>query len=63
MTRNSTSKDLNLKWLELFHICAQKGTLQAAAQESGLTISTVSYHLRSLEDHLGVALFNHSRRC
>ncbi|NOR29598.1 MAG: LysR family transcriptional regulator [Sulfitobacter sp.] len=62
MTRNSTSKDLNLKWLELFQICAQKGTLQAAAQESGLTISTVSYHLRSLEDHLGVALFNHSRR-
>tara|TARA_R110002049_G_scaffold244547_1_gene418426 strand:- start:10853 stop:11827 length:975 start_codon:yes stop_codon:yes gene_type:complete len=62
VSRRSTSKDLNLKWLELFQICAQKGTLQAAAQETGLTISTVSYHLRSLEDHLGVALFNHSRR-
>ncbi|SFS41955.1 DNA-binding transcriptional regulator, LysR family [Sulfitobacter marinus] len=62
MAHRSTSKDLNLKWLELFQICAQKGTLQAAAQESGLTVSTVSYHLRSLEDHLGVALFNHARR-
>lgn len=62
MAHRSTSKDLNLKWLELFQICAQKGSLQAAAQESGLTISTVSYHLRSLEDHLGVALFNHARR-
>ncbi len=62
MSRRATSKDLNLKWLELFQICAQKGSLQAAAQESGLTISTVSYHLRSLEDHLGVELFNHARR-
>jgi len=62
MARRSTSKDLNLKWLELFQICAQKGSLQAAAEESGLTISTVSYHLRSLEDHLGVELFNHARR-
>lgn len=62
MARRSTSKDLNLKWLELFQVCAQKGSLQAAAQESGLTISTVSYHLRSLEDHLGVELFNHARR-
>ncbi|QYX56571.1 LysR family transcriptional regulator [Roseovarius sp. SCSIO 43702] len=62
MARRSTSKDLNLKWLELFQICAQKGSLQAAAEESGLTISTVSYHIRSLEDHLGVELFNHARR-
>ncbi|MEQ8895668.1 MAG: LysR family transcriptional regulator [Roseovarius sp.] len=62
MARRSTSKDLNLKWLELFQICAQKRSLQAAAEETGLTISTVSYHLRSLEDHLGVELFNHARR-
>ncbi len=55
-------KDLSLKGLELFQICAQKGSLQAAAKETGLTISTVSHHLRNLEDHLGVALFNHARR-
>lgn len=62
MTRHSSSKDLSLKGLELFQICAQKGSLQAASKETGLTISTVSHHLRKLEDHLGVELFNHARR-
>ncbi len=62
MPRPNANKDLNLKGLELFQICAQKGSLQAAAEETGLTISTVSHHLRNLEDHLGVELFNHARR-
>ena len=62
MPRQSPSKDLSLKALELFQICAQKGSLQAASTETGLTISTVSHHLRNLEDHLGVELFNHARR-
>ncbi len=62
MPRQSSPKDLSLKWLELFQICAQKGSLQAAAKETGLTISTVSHHLRNLEDHLGVELFNHARK-
>ena len=55
-------KDLSLKWLELFQTCARKGSLQSAALETGLSISTVSHHLKSLEEHLGVALFDHSRR-
>ncbi|UWR05347.1 LysR family transcriptional regulator (plasmid) [Ruegeria conchae] len=62
MPRQSAPKDLSLKWLELFQICAQKGSLQAASKETGLTISTVSHHLRNLEDHLGVELFDHTRR-
>ncbi len=62
MPRQTAPKDLSLKWLELFQICAQKGSLQAAAKETGLTISTISHHLRNLEDHLGVELFNHARR-
>ncbi|MEL6800850.1 MAG: LysR family transcriptional regulator [Pseudomonadota bacterium] len=62
MAPQSSRKDLSLKWLELFQICAQQGSLQAAARETGLSVSTVSHHLRNLEDHLGVALFNHSRR-
>ena len=62
MPRQSAPKDLSFKWLELFQICAQKGSMQAAAKETGLTVSTVSHHLRNLEDHLGVELFNHSRR-
>lgn len=58
----SPRKDLSLRWLEVFQICAEKGSLQAAAEETGLSISTVSHHLRSLEEHLGIALFDHRRR-
>ena len=59
---SASRKDLSLKWLELFQICARKGSMQAAAEEAGLSVSTVSHHIKSLEDHLGVALFNHARR-
>ena len=62
MPRSAAKKELSLRWLDLFQICAQKGSLQAAAKETGLTVSTVSHHLRSLEEHLGVELFNHARR-
>jgi DNA-binding transcriptional LysR family regulator len=62
MPKTSAPRDLSLKWLELFQICARKGSLQAVSKETGLTISTVSHHLRNLEDHLGVELFNHARR-
>ncbi|MDV7143560.1 LysR family transcriptional regulator, partial [Tropicimonas sp. TH_r6] len=62
MPRHSKPRELSLKWLNLFYICARKGSLQGAAEETGLTVSTVSHHLRSLEEHLGVELFNHSRR-
>jgi len=62
MSRTPSSKDLSLKWLELFQTCARQGSLQATARETGLSISTVSHHLRSLEDHLGINLFDHTRR-
>lgn len=62
MPNASSRKDLSLKALELFQTCARKGSLQGAAKEAGMSISTVSHHLRSLEDHLGVALFNHARK-
>ncbi|WP_425092636.1 LysR family transcriptional regulator [Tropicimonas sp. S265A] len=62
MARSSNRKDITLKSLELFQICARQGSLQATANETGLSISTVSHHLRGLEDHLGVELFNHARR-
>lgn len=62
MSRHPKSRELSLRWLNLFQICAEQGSLQKAALETGLTVSTISHHLKSLEDHLGVELFNHSRR-
>ena len=53
---------LSLKWLDVFLLTARSGAVQDAAHEAGLSVSTVSHHLRSLEDTLGVALFDHSRR-
>ncbi|WP_120501144.1 LysR family transcriptional regulator [Roseovarius sp. EL26] len=53
---------LSLKWLEIFLLITRHGSLQAASEEAGLSISTVSHHLRSLEDELGVQLFDHKRR-
>ena len=53
---------ISLKGLEVFHLTACHGSVQAAAREAGLSISTVSHHVRSLETQLGVTLLNHGRR-
>ena len=62
MPQPASAKGLSLKWLEVFQACAQHGSLKETAAETGLAISTVSQHLRSLEDHLGIPLFDHQRR-
>ena len=62
MPRQSHRKDLSPKWLELFRFCTLKGSLKAASIETGLTVSTISHHLRNPEDHLDVDLFDHGRR-
>ncbi len=62
MSQTSSRKSLSLKSLELFQICARKGSLQDTANEARVSVSTVSHHLRSLEEHLGVELFNHARK-
>ncbi|WP_439144030.1 LysR family transcriptional regulator [Planktotalea sp.] len=62
MSKPPSTTELSLKGLELFQICARNGSLQACAQETRLSVSTVSHHLRKLEDHVGVALFDHARK-
>ena len=53
---------LSLKWLEVFQLVARNGSVQSAAEQSGLSVSTVSHHLSKLEKTLGASLFDHSRR-
>lgn len=55
-------KSLSLKWLEVFQLISKLGSVQKVSAETGLSISTVSNHLRSLERALGVELVDHSRR-
>jgi DNA-binding transcriptional LysR family regulator len=54
--------NLSLKSLEIFQLVAKSGSIQKTATDTGLSISTVSHHLRSLEDNLNVGLLDHSRR-
>lgn len=53
---------LSLKWLEVFQQVARCGSVQETARMLGLSVSTVSHHLTRLEETLGTALFDHSRR-
>ncbi len=54
--------NLSLRGLEVFRLVAQSGSIRQVATETGLSISTVSHHLRSIEESLGVSLLDHSRR-
>ncbi len=54
--------NLSLRSLEIFQLLAKSGYVQNVAAETGLSISTVSHHLRSLEENLNVDLLDHSRR-
>ena len=53
---------ISLKWLESFRKVAQTGSIQRASDQTGQSVSTVSHHLKCLEDHLGVTLLDHKRR-
>ncbi|MDX1785446.1 LysR family transcriptional regulator [Roseovarius sp. ZX-A-9] len=53
---------LSLKWLEVFQLAARSGSIRDVAEETGLSVSTVSHHIRALEMALGVSLLDHRRR-
>ncbi|MCK0142824.1 LysR family transcriptional regulator [Aliiroseovarius sp. F20344] len=53
---------LSLRGLEIFQLVAKSGSARKVAADTGLSISTVSHHLRRLEDDLGVSLLDHTRR-
>lgn len=53
---------LSLKGLEIFDLVAKSGSIRQVAAETGLSISTVSHHLRGVEASLGVSLVDHGRR-
>jgi DNA-binding transcriptional LysR family regulator len=53
---------LSFKWLEVFQCVAREGSLQRAAQKLGLSNSTVSHHLSSLEKAVGIPLLDHKKR-
>ena len=53
---------LSLKWLEVFQAVARFGSVQEAASQLDLSISTVSHHLGCLEEAVGLDLIDHGRR-
>jgi DNA-binding transcriptional LysR family regulator len=53
---------LSLKWLEIFEMTARTGSVRGAAENLGLSVSTVSQHLLNLEQALGADLLDHARR-
>ena len=54
--------DINLKQLEVFVTTSEYGSFTRAADVLYLSQSTVSSHIRSLEETLGVLLFDRAAR-
>jgi DNA-binding transcriptional LysR family regulator len=51
-----------LKSMVVFAQVIEQGTLSGAAKHIGLSRAVVSYHIKKLEDHLGIKLLNRSTR-
>ena len=55
-------RGLNFNQLYCFHIIAKLGSLSKASSYLGLSVSTVSEHLRLLEEFIGQQLFARASR-
>ena len=53
---------MNLRQIKVFVAIANKGSFSAGAEAVSLTQSTVSQHIASLEEEVGVPLFDRSGR-
>mgnify|MGYP003641470284 CR=1 FL=1 len=53
---------ISLQALEAFERVAQSGSMQIAAKEMGIAISSISHQIGRLEEQLGVDLFDRSSR-
>ena len=56
------STKLSLRGLEIFQLIAQTGSLREVASITGLSMSTISHHMRNIEQNLGVDLVDHTKR-
>ncbi|PSL20546.1 LysR family transcriptional regulator [Shimia abyssi] len=54
--------NLSLRGLEIFQLIAKSGSASKVSKETGLSISTISHHLRGVEESLGMDLVDHSKR-
>ena len=62
MANLSSTSHLSLRQLRAFWLVAQEGSMTRAAQQMHLTISALSMLVRSLEEELGVRLFERTTR-
>ncbi|MGR3493358.1 MAG: helix-turn-helix domain-containing protein, partial [Shimia sp.] len=53
---------MSLQALEVFESVARIGSLQGAARELNLSVSSVSHHIGRLESELGTTLLDRSKR-
>jgi DNA-binding transcriptional LysR family regulator len=56
------NNQLSIQGLNVFLHLSKSGSMQKAAVDLGLSISTVSHHMRNVEESVGVSLLDHSRR-
>ncbi len=62
MANLCSTSHLSLRQLRAFWLVAQEGSMTRAAQQMHLTISALSMLVRTLEEELGVRLFERTTR-